>query len=149
MNNPDGSPPDVPSFKFKDAPLMGDQQTATTWDGGSRKIIVPEFPDIAGMFNKIRYVQPDPLPQHIDYLMMAGLRGLDFVRIPITSETDSYYLRSSIIKLIELCGLRRNDIEELIDQYQKPDPTEKIKTALHGMYQTARYYCDSHNIEFL
>jgi hypothetical protein len=115
------------------------------------RVVVPEYPLIAGMFEKIRYVQQSPLPPPVFYLMAVGLRGLTFVKIPINLKEDRLYLRSSIIKLLLLCGLDKTLVENVIEKYNdiKNPNDEAARSILNAIFKVAKYHCDVNNIEFL
>lgn len=125
-----------------------------------KRIIVERFPNIGGMFNKIGNVQPDPLPPHIEYLLKCGLDGLDFVKIPTAPKTDQLYLKNAAYKLMKLCGVNWDDLEEAIDIYNKKKDIpenlklqgydmEKMKHIMIAMVTVSKYYADRHNVEFL
>ena len=126
----------------------------------AQKIIVERFPLIAGLFRNIGYVQTDPLPQHIAYLQESGLKGLEFVKIPVTSKTDRLYLYDSIKQLMSMCGVNWDDLEELIDIYNGkcviPEILKvrgydmgAIRSSILSLFNIATYFTDRHNIEFL
>lgn len=120
-------------------------------DNTIKKVIVPEYPLIANLFEKIRYVQPNPLPPPIAYLMACGLRGLEFVRIPINEKEDNLYLRDSIIKLLSICGMNKTYVEQLVDSYNDDIIIDKqlSRSLLKNLYELSIDYCDKKNIEFL
>ncbi len=125
-----------------------------------QKVVVERFPLIAGLFSNIGYVQVDPLPSHIAYLQESGLRGLEFVKIPISPKTDRLYLRNSIKKLLFMCGANWDDMELLIDIYNQTEEipqvladqgwdTKSIRRSLLALFDFAKFCTDLHEIEFL
>lgn len=66
--------------------------------------------------------------------------------MPIVS--DAFYQRDVIITLITFCGVDREYIESLIDQYQYSELLY-VKYGLQAIVHYARIYAASKGIEFL
>lgn len=103
--------------------------------------------DIAGQF-KICYVQPIPLPPHIEMLQKLRANGLDLVKIPIDAKTDMLYIRDNISRILKQCNLSWEYTEDLIQKYQEAETDENRQNLLNVVLVTI-HYCHSRNIEFL
>lgn len=125
-----------------------------------KRVIIEKCPTIGGIFNNIQYVQPDPLPAHIEYLLKSGMKGLDFVKIPTEPKTDRLYLQNAVYALMKLCGINWDDLEEAINIYNDKEEIpenlkrqgynkKKMQKVLHAMFTVSKYYADRHDIEFL
>lgn len=124
-----------------------------------KRIVAERFPNIGG-FCGIGYVQSDPLPPHVEYILKCGLNGLDFVKIPTTPKTDHLYLKDAAHKLMKLCGINWDDLEETIEIYnhkkeipenlkQQGYDEDSIRNVMLAMFTVSKYYADRHNVEFL
>lgn len=109
---------------------------------------VKRYVPIAGNF-EVCYVQPIPLPGHIEILQKLRATGLDLVKIPIDEKTDMLYIRDNINRLLKQCNLQWDYIEEVIKAYQADDKTDEDRKALINIVNVARDFCKRRNIEFL
>ena len=109
--------------------------------------IVPEYVQL-GPFKKIRIIQSNPLPQSTTFLMINGLEGLEFYKIPISDKDSVMYLKQAIIPILSITGLDTSFIIDLLEKYNKKENDEN-KTALLGLIQMTQYYVKLHNYEFL
>jgi hypothetical protein len=111
----------------------------------TKKIICKELVEINGF--RIKYVQPDPLPQAIAFLQQCNLQGLDFVKIPISEKEDRLYLMDAILTLLTRCGVEISFARALIKGYNNNDSS--AKEPLLGLFILARYYAEKNDFEFL
>jgi hypothetical protein len=113
-----------------------------------KKKVCREFVEISGF--RIRYVQNDPLPQHIAFLQLNGLQGLDFVKIPISEKEDRLYLAQQIVLLLTRCGINAEYVQNLINSYNDSAKDKaSTKPPLLSLFTLARHYAESNDFEFL
>jgi len=112
------------------------------------KKICREFVEISGF--RIRYVQNDPLPQHIAFLQLNGLQGLDFVKIPISEKEDRLYLVQQIVLLLTRCGINTEYVQNLINAYNDVAKDKTLtKPPLLALFTLAKHYAEVNDSEFL
>lgn len=118
----------------------------------NNKIVVCKPLCKVGVF-EIKYVQPDPLPNYIEYLQAARAEGIQFEKIPVSEKEDRLYLAKPIRQLLNQAGVHYDYIDTLIKRYNNSavDPVEKAKTrtTLLSLVVVARAYAETKNIEFL
>jgi len=114
-----------------------------------KKQIVPEFIKIEKM--SIRYIQPYPPPDFIKFFQSLNHEDVDFIRIPVSKNTDALYLRKSISKLlIHLTGIHWDRIEGLIKKYNdESENSSSARDPLLNIMNLATYFSDKDGIEFL
>lgn len=110
-----------------------------------KKIVCNEYIKIGGF--EVRYVQPDPLPQHIEWLQSLRLEGLKFVKIPVSDKEDKLYYASAISQLFQQTGFHWEITERLIKEYNAPDPvpTAPAPGAPAAIPNAAVDSCGHHN----
>jgi len=99
----------------------------------------------------IRYIQPYPPPDFIKFFQSLNHEDVDFIRIPVTKNTDALYLRKSISKLlIHLTGIHWDRIEGLIKKYNdESENSSSARDPLLNIMNLATYFSDKDGIEFL
>jgi len=103
--------PETPSDLKTQEPDEDSLEQTTT-----KQVIVPEFIDIEKM--SVRYIQPIPVPNFIEFLQHLKHKDVDFVKIPINKKDDALYLRKPISKLFgNLTGIHWDKISMMITQY--------------------------------
>ncbi len=115
-----------------------------------KRQLVPEFITIGDF--KIRYVQPEPVPDFILFLQQLQHKEVKFVKIPVTPKEDKLYLHKPIMQLLGLTGVHWDKIENLIKRYNDPlDKTERdrVRDALLAIVNLTIFICDEERIEFL
>ena len=112
------------------------------------KIAVKRFVKIANNTFNLCYVQPNPLPAHIEWLQKLNTEGLDFVKIPINNKYEMLYIRKSINCLLKQTNIQWDYIDEVINNYQNNESDENRETLLN-VVQVAINFCKRKNIEFL
>jgi hypothetical protein len=116
-----------------------------------RRQLVPEFITIGDF--KIRYVQPEPVPDFILFLQQLQHKDVKFVKIPITPKVDKLYLHKPIMQLLGLTGVHWDKIENLIKRYNdsetEADERDRVRKALLAIVNLTIFITDEENIEFL
>lgn len=117
-----------------------------------KKQIVPEFIKIAKM--SVRYIQPNPAPNFIEFLQHLNHEDVDFVKIPVDKKDDALYLRATIYKLLgSLTGVHWDKIRTLITRYNtegvESGERSKVRTAILNIMDLATYFAELENVEFI
>lgn len=112
------------------------------------KLAVKRFVKVANDTFNLCYVQPNPLPTHIEWLQKLNTEGLNFVKIPIDDKYEMLYMRNSITRLLKQTNLQWDYIDELINKYQI-DECDENREALLIVVKVALDFCKRRNIEFL
>ena len=116
-----------------------------------RRQLIPEFIPIENF--KIRYVQPEPVPEPILFLQQLRHKDVNFVKIPIRSKVDKLYLHKPIMQLLGLTGVHWDKIEDIIKRYNnsdlEQDEHDRVRKALLAIVNLTIFITDEENIEFL
>lgn len=115
-----------------------------------KRQLVPEFITIGDF--KIRYVQPEPVPDFILFLQQLQHKDVRFVKIPVTPKEDKLYLHKPIMQLLGLTGVHWDRIENLIKRYNDPlgkTDRDRVRDALLAIVNLTIFICDEEHIEFL
>lgn len=112
-----------------------------------REVVKRHVPIAGGQF-EVCYVQPIPLPSHIEFLQKLRANGLTLVKIPIDNKIDMLYISDNINRLLKQCNLQWDYTEELITNYQSEETVEN-REALLNVIKVVLDFCKRRNIEFL
>jgi hypothetical protein len=116
-----------------------------------RRQLVPEFINVDNF--KIRYVQPEPVPDFILFLQQLQHKDVVFVKIPVGIKVDKLYLHKPIMQLLGITGVHWDKIGDLIKRYNSDDTKEdernRVRKALLAIVNLTIFTCDEENIEFL
>lgn len=116
-----------------------------------KRHLVPEFITIGDF--KIRYVQPEPVPDFILFLQQLQHKDVKFVKIPVSAKEDKLYLHKPIMQLLGLTGVHWDKIENLIKRYNDLDlgktERDRVRDALLAIVNLTIFICDEERIEFL
>lgn len=116
-----------------------------------KRQLVPEFITIGDF--KIRYVQPEPVPDFILFLQQLQHKDVKFVKIPVTTKEDKLYLHKPIMQLLGLTGVHWDRIENLIKRYNDSNlgktDRDRVRDALLAIVNLTIFICEEERIEFL
>lgn len=126
------------------------QEVAPVPEQEPKRQLVPEFITIGDF--KIRYVQPEPVPDFILFLQQLQHKDVKFVKIPVTLKEDKLYLHKPIMQLLGLTGVHWDRIENLIKRYNESlgkTERDRVRDALLAIVNLTIFICEEERIEFL
>ena len=101
---------------------------------------------ISGSFS-IDPIQPDPLPQHINYLQLYKLPGVEFQKIPVGDKLDKNCLTSHVYLYLGECGIHSGFVTKLVSDYNK-NKSDETRGKLLKLVCIAREYAKSIGKDF-